>query len=152
MSLRTELERRVEKKQAEIREYQDRIREANAYLQGLQDTLKLIPKEDVLGAQAEVTFRHGSNVARAAEALRVAGKPLHITEILKAIGQANDKKHRLALSGSIGAYARKNQIFTKAAPNTFSLIEFERTDDSRIDNGETLLNSQGVNVVVGTVK
>ena len=40
MNLRNELLKRIEKKQAEIREFDDRIREANAYVQGLQDTLK----------------------------------------------------------------------------------------------------------------
>lgn len=125
MSLRSELLKRVEKKQAEIREHEDRIREANAYLQGLQDTLKLIPKDDDEFGDQEVALRHGSNIAKARDALRAAGKPLHITEILKAIGQPNDKKHRLALGGSIAAYARKNAVFTKAAPNTFGLIEFD---------------------------
>jgi hypothetical protein len=134
MNLRSELLKRVEKKQSEIREHEDRIREANAYLQGLQDTLKLIPKDEEFGDQ-EVALRHGSNIAKARDALRAAGKHLHITEILKAIGQPNDKKHRLALGGSIAAYARKNAVFTKNAPNTFGLIEF----DSKTDEVSTLL-------------
>jgi hypothetical protein len=124
MSLRDELLKRIEKKQAEIREHEDRIREATAYIQGLQDTLKLVPKEDEFGSQ-EVSLRHGSNIAKARDALKAAGKPLHITEILKAIGQPSDKKHRLALGGSIAAYARKDMVFTKPAPNTFGLVEFE---------------------------
>lgn len=123
MSLRTELLKRIEKKQAEIREHEDRIREANAYLQGLQDTLKLIPKDEDEQAQ-DVTLRHGSNIAKARDALRTAGHPLHITDILKAIGQPTDKKRRIALGGSIASYARKNAVFTKTAPNTFGLLEF----------------------------
>jgi hypothetical protein len=128
MNLRNELLKRIEKKQAEIREFDDRIREANAYVQGLQDTLKLIPKEDEFSVQ-EVTLRHGSNIAKARDALRAAGNPLHITEILKVIGQPTDKKHRLALGGSIAAYARKGSVFTKTAPNTFGLTEFEAEVD-----------------------
>jgi hypothetical protein len=129
MDLRNELLKRIEKKQAEIREYEDRIREATAYVQGLQDTLKLIPKDDEFGNQ-EISLRHGSNVGKARDALKAAGKPLHITDILKAIGQPIDKKHRLALGGSIASYARKGAIFTKTAPNTFGLSEFEsKTDD-----------------------
>jgi hypothetical protein len=128
MSLREELQKRIEKKQAEIRDYNDRIREANAYLQGLQDTLKLIPKEDEFGSQ-EVTLRHGSNIAKARDVLKAAGKPLHITEILKAMGQSSDKKHRLALAGSIAAYARKGMVFTKPAPNTFGLVDSDKKDE-----------------------
>jgi|SRR5271170_1148033 hypothetical protein len=138
MSLRSELLKRVEKKQVEIREHEDRIREATAYIQGLQDTLKLIPKEEEFEMQ-DVTLRHGSNVGKAREALRAAGKPLHITEILKAIGQPIDKKHRLALGGSIASYARRASIFTKAAPNTFGLIEFESKHE--ISN---LLDAMGI--------
>ena len=123
MSIRSELLKRIEKKQAEIKEHEDRIREATAYLQGLQDTLKLIPKDEDVGTQ-DVALRHGSNIAKARDALMAARKPLHITEILKAIGQPTDKKHRLALGGSIASYARKNAVFTKTAPNTFGLLEF----------------------------
>lgn len=128
MSLRTELLKRIEKKQAEIGEYHDRIREATAYLQGLQDTLKLIPKEDDSGGAQEVSLRHGSNIAKARDAIRAANRPLHVTEILKAIGQPNDNRHRVALGGSIAAYARKGSIFTKTAPNTFGLLEFASID------------------------
>lgn len=145
MSLRSELEKRIEKKQFEIREYQDRIREASAYLQGLQDTLKLIPKEDEFGVQ-EVSLRHGSNVGKARDALRGAGKPLHITEILKALGQPTDKKHRLALAGSIASYARKDVIFTKTAPNTFGLIEF----DNKAEDVSELLSTS--TILIPTLK
>lgn len=130
MSLRTELSKRIEKKLAEIREYEDRIREANAYVQGLQDTLKLVPREDEFGAQ-ETTLRHGSNIAKARDALRAAKKPLHISDLLKAMGQPTDKNHRVALAGSIAAYVRKGVIFKKVAPNTFGLLEVEsKSEDS----------------------
>lgn len=125
MSLRDELLKRIEKKQSEIRECEDRIKEAAAYVQGLQDTLKLMGKDGEYAVQ-EISLRHGSTIGKARDALKVAGKPLHITEILKAIGQPTDKKHRLALGGSIAGYARKNHIFTKPAPNTFGLVDFEK--------------------------
>jgi hypothetical protein len=124
MGLREELEKRIERKQSEIRDYEDRIREAKAYLQGLQDTLKLIPKDEALGGDG-IVLRHGSNIGKAREALKIAGRPLHITEILKAINQPTDKRHRLALGGSLAAYVRRNLIFTRPAPNTFGLADFE---------------------------
>lgn len=125
MGLREELERRIDRKQAEIRDYEDRTREAKAYLQGLQDTLKLVPKEDSVET-GEVILRHGSNIAKAREALKVAGKPMHIIELLKAMNQPTDKKHRLALGGSLAAYVRRNLVFTRPAPNTFGLVEFQQ--------------------------
>lgn len=145
MSLRVELQKRIEKKQAEIREHEEMIRQAQSYIQGLQDTLKLIPKDGDVG-EPDAAFRHGSNVAKARDALRAAGRPLHITEILKAIGQPTDKKHRLALGGSISSYARRDKVFKKVAPNTFGLIELESlsfTDVPAI--GEDDMESLGLN-------
>jgi hypothetical protein len=52
------------------------------------------------------------------------GRPLHITEILKGLGKEDTKSNRTSTAGSLGAYARKNRIFTRgASPNTFGLIE-----------------------------
>jgi hypothetical protein len=126
MSLRDELQKRIEKKQGEIRDCEDRIKGAMAYIQGLQDTLKLMGKGDESVALRGATLRHGSTIGKAYDALKATGKPMHITEILKAIGQPTDKKNRLALGGSIAGYARKGHIFTKPAPNTFGLLEFEK--------------------------
>jgi hypothetical protein len=124
MSLREELQKRIEKKQGEIRDCEDRIKSALAYIQGLQDTLKIMGKDDD-SVLREPSLRHGSTIGKAHGALKAAGKPMHITEILKAIGQPTDKKNRLALGGSIAGYARKGRIFSKPAPNTFGLLEFE---------------------------
>jgi hypothetical protein len=127
MGLREVLQKKIEKKQAEVdtfsHEYDNFMRASTAYIQALQDTLKLIPEAGDSASQ-EVSLRYGSNVAKARDALRQAGKPLHITEILKAIGLSQDKKNRLALGGSISAYARKKKIFTKTESNTFGLVEF----------------------------
>jgi len=144
MALRVELQKRIERKQAEIREHEELIRQAQAYIQGLQDTLKLIPKEDEFG-QVSTAFRHGSNVAKARDVLSAAGHPMHISEILKAMGQPPDKKHRLALAGSIASYARKDQVFKKTAPNTFGLLDFDET----IDEGIKL--TQADSVIYGTL-
>ncbi len=140
MGLRQELQKRIERKQAEIRDYEEHIRQATAYLQGLQDTLKLVPPEDDDLGQ-DIILRHGSNIAKAREALLTAGKPLHITEILKDMGQPVDKKHRLALGGSIAAYVRKGQVFTRPAPNTFGLTEFNETKIPMLEHGEAVAAS-----------
>jgi len=124
MGLREELQKRIERKQAEIHDYEVKIREANAYLQGLMDTLKLVPRDDNSQTQATDTVRHGSKLAKARDAIKAAGKPLHITDILKAIGQTNIPKHRVSLAGSLAAYVRKGEVFTRPAPNTFGLVEF----------------------------
>jgi hypothetical protein len=132
MDLRTDIFKRIERKQAENREWMLKIRENNAYVQGLQDTLRVLSKDSsqspavsAAPAAADRALRHGTALAKTREIIRSAGKPLHITEILKALGKPIDRKNRANLSGTISAYARKSQIFSKSAPNTFGLIEMD---------------------------
>ncbi|MEO7861933.1 MAG: hypothetical protein ABIU05_16160, partial [Nitrospirales bacterium] len=60
---------------------------------------------------------------KAFQALHAAGKPMHITDILKAIGLTTTSKNRISVGGTLARYARNNQIFLKTAPNTFSLVD-----------------------------
>jgi hypothetical protein len=123
VGLREEFNRRIEKKQQEITDLEWKLREGRAYLQGLQDSLRLLPKDsNMASSQPEPVLRPGSVVARARDAIRTAGQPQHITQLITALGRPNDKKNRLALAGTIAAYARKGQIFVRTAPNTFGLI------------------------------
>ncbi|HEY6351810.1 MAG TPA: hypothetical protein VI636_20630 [Candidatus Angelobacter sp.] len=121
MGARENLQKLYDKKQQEIRELELQLAQAKAYLQAVQDSMKALPKENGDTGQE---LREGSGLAKARQALQAAGKPMHVGDILKAIGKPNDKKNRVSLSGSLGNYARKKQIFTKPAPNTFGLIAF----------------------------
>lgn len=124
MALREDIERKIERKQADIRSWEISIREAQAYIQALQDTLKMLPRERS-GEQANRTLRSGSSVAKARDAIAKAGEPLYIADILRALGRPDNKKNRLSLSGSLGHYVRKGEIFTRTDQNTFGLVEFE---------------------------
>jgi hypothetical protein len=91
--------------------------------------MKLLPKDTVTTkAAAEQALRPGSAVAKAREAILKAGKPLHITEILKAIGRPVDKGNRVSLSGSLSGYVKRGEIFTRPAPNTFGLAELNHDE------------------------
>jgi hypothetical protein len=70
-------------------------------------------------------LRPGTALAKAREAIKKAGHPLHVSEILKALGKPPDKKNRISLGGSLSGYVRKGEVFTRSAPNTFGLIELE---------------------------
>jgi hypothetical protein len=124
MALREEIQRKIEKKQQEIRALEDQVRDCNIYINSLQDVLKMIPREAEEGK--EIVLRHGSLLSQARDAIRKARKPLHVTELLEAIGKPNAKKNRLALSGSLAAYVRRGEIFTRPEPNTFGLVELEQ--------------------------
>jgi seryl-tRNA synthetase len=137
MGIQKELRRKIEKKHGEIqgwshekqrlldqtRELTAKIREANAYILGLEETLKLLPRDLT---DAATDLRPGTALARAREEILKAGKPIHITELLKNLGKEVDHNSRAALSGSLAVYVRKNEIFTRPAPNTFGLVEMDQ--------------------------
>ena len=131
MGLREELAKRIERKSNEVNELENslaelaaRIREANSYIQALEDTLKLLPKDSDSDLVSTVTIRAGSKVGKALDFLRRTGKPQHVLEIVKAIGDEPTASNRASLGSSIAAYVRKNEIFTRPAPNTYGLLEF----------------------------
>ena len=123
MGAREQVQKRIDQKQQEIRELQAKIRDAEIYIQALQELNRVLPKE-VNGSQPE-QLRKGSLVYQAREAIRSAGRPVHISDLLKMLGLPVDKKHRASLSGSISGYARRSEIFTRPEPNTFGLLELK---------------------------
>ncbi len=130
MGLREDLLKKIEKKNQEVRELESQIREANAYIQGLHDVVKIIPKENGDDYPPERKLRPNSDMAKAQDFLRKVGKPLYVGEILEGIGKGDTKRHRLSLSGSLGDYVRKGEIFNRPAPNTFGLIEFTSSQEA----------------------
>jgi len=140
MNIKVKFEERIKRKEEEIQEYEGKIREARAYLQALQDAMKLLPKENTEKSLEAYVLRPGSNMSKTYEMLRKAGKPMHINDILNAIGKNTSKKERVSLGGSLANYARKKRIFVKTAPNTFGLNGMEEKEeppeDFGIDNEE----------------
>ena len=126
MNLRKELDRKIEKKKEEIASLERSVGEARAYLQALEDTRKMLPKE--AESQDEVVLRAGTDLAKVRDVLQQEGKPLHVEELLKRIGKPVEKKQKISLSGSLASYVRDHKIFTRPAPNTFGLVEFESAD------------------------
>ena len=136
MGQRDKLEERIKKKREEIDKLKIQILEAEAYISGLQDAMKYLPK-DVKDETAEGAIRPGSKIYKTLNLLKTMGKPMHIDQILKALGLPVVKEEKVSLSGSLGWYVRKNQIFTRPAPNTFGLISMEsdETDEPPDDFG-----------------
>jgi len=133
MNTREEIFKRIERKKEEIRGLENNIREAMSYIQALQDTLKFLPKDKDLQLSAYRSLRKGSEMEKVRLFLLKAGKPLYIEDILKGIGKG--KESRNAIAGSLSAYTRRNEIFTRPEPGTFGLIEFE-TKEPPPDFGE----------------
>jgi hypothetical protein len=124
MGVRGNFQKLIDKKQQEIHALEIQVREASAYIQALQDSMKLLPRDTDVNVESEHTLRAGSTLAKTRDLLRKSGSPLPINEILKQLGKPQDAKHRLSLAGTLSGYVRKGRVFTKTAPNTFGLLEF----------------------------
>lgn len=110
----------IRKKEAEIQGLEARLQAARIYLLALRDVLDAIGKATSGG---EPGLRDGSSVARAREAILRAGKPVHVSDLLSALGRDVTRASRASLASSLAAYVRREEIFTRPAPNTFGLIE-----------------------------
>jgi hypothetical protein len=128
MNERRKIEERLWKKEDEIRELEARIRDARIYAQALQDVLKILPRGPERNIRAGAP-RPGSGMAKVREFILEKGCPGHVSEILEALGRPATRKARASLSGSLAAYVRKGEIFTRPSPNTFGLIELGRENE-----------------------
>jgi hypothetical protein len=135
---------KIRKKQVEIQELESSIKDAKVYLQALEDVLRLFPREADIGDGA--LLRPGSLVAQARDAILKHGAPMHVTALVKALGRELTRANQTGIAGSIAAYVRKGEIFTRAGPNTFGLVELakaaptevEATDEPPADFGQDL--------------
>lgn len=128
--MRSDLEKRIKKKGSEIREINTKITElesqrlaCEAVINELESIIRLLPKDD-LSVQIVKQLRFGTDVYKAREALELARKPLYIKELIEKIGEQPTRNRRSSLSSQLSAYANKNEIFVKTAPNTFGLIDY----------------------------
>ncbi|RPI79595.1 MAG: hypothetical protein EHM45_02370 [Desulfobacteraceae bacterium] len=135
MSLRGKFEDKIKKKELEIQEYENKMKEAKAYLQALQDAIKLLPRENPVNPLKSNILRPGSNIAKTYEFLKKTGKPMHVNDILDAIGKKISNKEKISLSGSLGWYVRRKEIFSRPAPNTFGLLNTDDLEEPPEDFG-----------------
>jgi hypothetical protein len=134
MNERRKIEERLRKKEEEIRLLEAQIRDARIYMQALQDVLKLLPR----GSERSMVpsaLRPGSGVAKARECILSKGEPAHVLELLRALGKEPTREARASLSGSLAAYVRKGEIFTRPGPNIFGLIELGHENQQENDLG-----------------
>src|SRR5438876_12361335 len=109
MGIREKFEDRIRKKKEELRELEAQTRNLRVYIEAIEDSLKLLPKEDEEESPGEIELRHGSRPALVRDLLRAAGHPLHIGAILVGLEIENTKANRASVSGTIASYARQGQ-------------------------------------------
>lgn len=122
MSERTIIEERVRRKEAEVQSLEKKLEVARVYLQALADVLRAIERATDSEPQ-ETALRKGSAVANARQIILSAGTPVHIDDLLTRLGREVTRETKASLTGSLAAYVRREEIFTRPAPSTFGLIE-----------------------------
>jgi hypothetical protein len=130
MNERKKVEERLRRKEGEIKAFEDQIRDAKIYIQALQDVLKLLPKDSEEQPNADAVLRPGSAVARARETILRLGQPTHLNTLIHELGLELTREAKASLSGSLAAYVRRGEIFTRPAPNTFGLVELGHRDEA----------------------
>ncbi|MDO8297087.1 MAG: hypothetical protein Q7T19_11700 [Caulobacter sp.] len=122
MSEREVIRERLRKKEQEIQSLEEKLRSAKVYVQALHDILKMVDRA-VGESPSETVLKPGSTVSQARDVILTAGRPVLIDEILEAMGKAVTRDSRASLTGSLAAYVRRGEIFTRPAPNTYGLAE-----------------------------
>ncbi len=143
MSARQKIEAQIEKKRAEISNLQAQIHDAELIIQGMQEALKHLPKEANNGTSTAVSLRPGTDLAKVRDYIKRVGRPVPIMELLEGIGKKPTTENRASLAGNIGWYVRRNEIFTRPAPNTFGLIDME-SDKADVENEKEVIDSEDV--------
>lgn len=129
--MRNELEKRVRKHRAEIdgidrdiAELEARKRACQAVVNELDSILRLMPKDKGGGEIAERHLRVGTDPYNARDVLRKNRQSMHIKDILEYIGGDTGRNRRSSLASQLGAYVKKQEVFTKEGPNIFGLIDY----------------------------
>jgi hypothetical protein len=130
---RSKIEERLQKKRAEVLMLEEKLKAAKVYMTALSDVLKLLGGDTSVDQQ-EAKLRAGSAVAQARDVILERGSPVHIDDLLEAMGKRATREEKASLAGSIAAYVRRDEIFTRPAPNTFGLIELGHEGNSVEDD------------------
>jgi hypothetical protein len=135
MAVLQQYQKLIEKKRVEADALRTQLTAVEAYIEAIQDAIKLLPKDlSGDGPAAAFQLREGSKLARVRDLLAEHGKAMHINQILAGIGDSSDTKARVALTGSLGQYAREGKTFTKEGPNEFGLLEYpQRQEEAEIE-------------------
>ena len=126
MNEREKIRLKLNKKETEIQQLEEKLRTAKVYVQALIDVMKVLD-EPFESSFSDSMLKPGSAVAKAREVILKRGQPVHITDILGALGKEMTRESRASLTSSLSSYVRKSEVFTRPAPNTFGLIEMGHT-------------------------
>jgi hypothetical protein len=122
------IEDQLRRKEAEIVSLEEKLKAAKIYAKALRDVLKIVGKEEP-EESGETKLRKGSLVDQAREVILERGEPVHLDDLLKAMGRDVTRDAKASLNSSLAAYVRNGEIFVRTAPATYGLIELSHTEE-----------------------
>ena len=144
VNISKKLQGQVNRKNKEIQQLElDRqeldmkIREAYAHIAGIKEAMKHLPNAEIEENPA-LSLRKGKSIAKIYDILKQGGSPMHIKDILAAMGKETDKKSQQATGSQLNNYVRTGRIFTRDLPNTFGLKEWGTKPLTPLENTEGL--------------
>ena len=120
MTDRQTIEIRLRQKEKEMQNLEARLRESRGYVRALRELLGLSP------------YGEKSMAKQARDIISERGHPVHIIEMLHAMGREVTRESRVSLTSALSAYVRRGDTFTKAGPNQFGLLEHRSHKKSTI--------------------
>ena len=131
MKVRRDIERRIEKERQKIADLRSQIEHGEGVIQGLQEALKILPKDEdgKPRRKGKGTIRDGSDMAKIRDLIKQTGGPMYISAITTGLGKPNTKANRLSIAGSLSRYVRAGEIFKRVKPNTFALIDMDSSPE-----------------------
>lgn len=127
MKIERDIERKIKQKEEEVQQLRSKLLQAEAYMDALQESLRMIKRTS--NVDDGKSIRPGSMIHKAMTLLRRAKTPMHVTELLEGMGKEPSKNNKTSLSGSLGLYVRQGIVFSRPAPNTFGLLEYETPEE-----------------------
>ena len=133
MKARRDIERRIEKENRKLAELRSQIEHTEAFVQGLQEALRMLPKdENDRAKRRRGIIRPGSDMGKIRDLIRQTGRPMYIGEIIKGLGRSDTKANRMSISGSLGRYVRLGEVFRRVSPNTFAIIDMDSVPEAEL--------------------
>lgn len=132
MSERIIIENRIRRKESEIQTLEKKLSAARVYVQALKDIRRAIDEGSDDSSSGGTPLRKGSAMSRARDVILELGTPVHIDTLLQHLGRERTRENKASLAGSLAAYVRRNEVFTRPAPNTYGLIELEHFEEKQL--------------------
>ena len=152
MDVIEKLQKRITKKEREMddkrQEHDREMAAGHAYIEGVKEAIAAIKSNEAKPDSSAATIKAGSNPAKAYDALKAHGHPMHIGDLLAGMRVTDTPKARANVSRSLRQIISSKRVFTQPDANTFGLMEWDDPDPD-LERADRVLQSLKESQAVG---